>query len=488
MQRRQSSSSRKSDNAPELQLLCSEGLRAVDVVMRFCVIQTCDFLLRHTAYIEGNAMSEDYVALSRQDLYELAWSKPMSDLARDFGISDVALAKRLRKLGVPVPGRGYWARVAAGQTPHRPALARQKGAESDEPAVHVPPPGRPGVMDDDQHANVESDAVCQRINALAVVATTDLRSATAAIKRTARRLKHPDSATFEFERGEKTGPVVDVSVSGQVYDRALLLADTFLRAARDLGWTFAAPAPEKVTADAGVKDASTSVRPAIGQLVVEGEPIGFRIEERMRDLPREPTARELAREKREYWFHAPRVNSVATGSLRLVRVEVEYGRRQSWHDRGSRRIEDKIPDILRSFLDLALELKARRAERERRRREHEESERKRRELETRRQVNAELIAQLETQAGAWYRARVLRAYVRALRRVGSFNVKAGGEPIDFLAWAERYVDAMDPLRSAPRAPELMPEEYNWRASEHAKEELSRLSGHDWAKSWKVAER
>jgi hypothetical protein len=69
------------------------------------------------------------------------------ELARDFGISDVALAKRLRKLGVPVPGRSYWARVAAGQKPHRPALLRQKGSDSEEPAVHVPPPGRPAGME-----------------------------------------------------------------------------------------------------------------------------------------------------------------------------------------------------------------------------------------------------------------------------------------------------------------------------------------------------
>jgi hypothetical protein len=432
-------------------------------------------------------MPDDYIRLSRQDLYELAWSKPMSDLAKDFGISDVALAKRLRKLGVPAPGRGYWARVAAGQTPHRPALPRQKGVESDVPAVHVPPPDRPADMDDD-HANVESDAVRQRINALVVVPTTDLRNAVAAVKRTARRLKHSDAATLAFERGEKTGPIVDMSMSREVTDRALRLADMFLRAAQELGWSFVMPAPEKSTTDSDARDESTSRGPAVGQLVVEGEPIGFRIEERMKDVPREPTAREVAREKREYWYHAPRVNSVATGSLRLVRVEVEYGRRQSWHDRGSRHIEDKIPDILRGFLDLALELKARRAQRERRRREYEEAERKRQALETRRQVNTELIAQLETQAGAWYRARILRAYVRALRRVGSFKVDSGGEPIDFLVWATRYVDAMDPLRSTSRDPDLMPEEYSWRASEHSKGELSRLSGHNWSKSWKLEER
>ena len=91
-------------------------------------------------------------------------------------------------------------------------------------------------------------------------------------------------------------------------------------------------------------------------------------------------------------------------------------RRKSWYDRSRRPVEEQIPDILEGFLALALELKARRAKREREEREREEADRRRRELEARRQANAELIVQPETQAGAWYRARILRAYLRALRR------------------------------------------------------------------------
>jgi hypothetical protein len=44
------------------------------------------------------------VVLTGDDLYELVWSKPMRDLAKDFGISDAGLAKHCRRLGIPVPG------------------------------------------------------------------------------------------------------------------------------------------------------------------------------------------------------------------------------------------------------------------------------------------------------------------------------------------------------------------------------------------------
>src|SRR5437016_8147809 len=86
------------------------------------------------------------LTLSREDLYELVWSKPMRELAKDFGISDVALAKRCRRLGVPVPGRGYWARVDAGQQPYRPQLPKREPQWLDDGALTVGP-SRDGPAD-----------------------------------------------------------------------------------------------------------------------------------------------------------------------------------------------------------------------------------------------------------------------------------------------------------------------------------------------------
>jgi hypothetical protein len=59
---------------------------------------------------------------SRQELYDLVWSTPASKLAPDFGMSDVAIAKRCKKLNVPRPSLGYWTKVAAGQTLPKAAL------------------------------------------------------------------------------------------------------------------------------------------------------------------------------------------------------------------------------------------------------------------------------------------------------------------------------------------------------------------------------
>lgn len=53
----------------------------------------------------------DASKLSRQELYELVWSKPMVHVAKEFGISDVMLGKICRDRQVPRPPRGYWANM-----------------------------------------------------------------------------------------------------------------------------------------------------------------------------------------------------------------------------------------------------------------------------------------------------------------------------------------------------------------------------------------
>jgi len=59
---------------------------------------------------------------SREELFALVWERPAREIARELGISDVALGKLCRKLQVPKPPRGYWAKIAAGRKPRQPPL------------------------------------------------------------------------------------------------------------------------------------------------------------------------------------------------------------------------------------------------------------------------------------------------------------------------------------------------------------------------------
>jgi hypothetical protein len=230
--------------------------------------------------------------------------------------------------------------------------------------------------------------------------------------------------------------------------------------------------------------------------MVAGESIAFRIEERFKEMPREPTAAELAREKREYRYHAPRKTAVATGGLRIVRLDPTSRyfepTRKSWYDRKGRLVETQLIDVLRGFYELAVDIRRRREEAERKAREHEAQERLREALAERRAANAKLIDRLEIQAGAWFRASLMRRYLRALRRaLGTDHLaaKLGQESINFLEWGEHFVNQLDPLHDLPRNPNMMPEKnFYYRADEEALRGLvSRLVGLHWHKSLKLTD-
>jgi hypothetical protein len=52
--------------------------------------------------------------IAREELHQLVWSKPTRIAAKEFGLSDVGLAKICRKLGIEKPPLWLWAKVASG--------------------------------------------------------------------------------------------------------------------------------------------------------------------------------------------------------------------------------------------------------------------------------------------------------------------------------------------------------------------------------------
>jgi hypothetical protein len=65
---------------------------------------------------------QEEVHLTRPELFERVWTEPVSKLAKVWGLSDRGLGKLCGRLKIPVPPRGYWARLEHGQKPRRPDL------------------------------------------------------------------------------------------------------------------------------------------------------------------------------------------------------------------------------------------------------------------------------------------------------------------------------------------------------------------------------
>ncbi len=81
----------------------------------------------------------------REELFHLVWSMPSERVAAKLGISGAALSKRCKKLGIPKPPRGYWARFKG--NPDRPIppmtafqdmlAARLHQKKSIQPGLHL---------------------------------------------------------------------------------------------------------------------------------------------------------------------------------------------------------------------------------------------------------------------------------------------------------------------------------------------------------------
>lgn len=81
--------------------------------------------------------------LSRIQIYELVWSKPIQKLAKEYGFSDVGFSKICRRHNIPLPARGYWAKVSAGIKTSKVPLPNPKT----EGNVYIP--NRKSISDDE---------------------------------------------------------------------------------------------------------------------------------------------------------------------------------------------------------------------------------------------------------------------------------------------------------------------------------------------------
>ncbi|USE81130.1 hypothetical protein NDR89_15530 [Cupriavidus gilardii] len=166
-------------------------------------------------------MAENEVVVSRQQLYDMVWSKPMSRVAEDLSVPHKELRDACRRLGVPCPSSGYWEKVRAGKTMARPTLADFVGIDrlriATQPATSRRPHFRVTVVPADQ-----SDQLHPLVEAIRYAFTSIDLSAS-------------DRGRLRFRR-ETTG--LTCTVSPQQLDRALLLWNCIVRSAEASGLSF----------------------------------------------------------------------------------------------------------------------------------------------------------------------------------------------------------------------------------------------------------
>jgi hypothetical protein len=168
------------------------------------------------------------VILERDALYKRVWSEPMWRLGPNYGISDVALAKICKKMDIPRPWPGYWARKAAGyKVPQPPLPPLKQGIQSSVTLTARPPRQEPG-----QEAAAKIAAEQDEVHLIHVA--DRLVRAHPLVKQAGQLLR----AAKPDEGGLVSGPrdtCLDVRVAKKNLPRALRIVDALLKALNERG-------------------------------------------------------------------------------------------------------------------------------------------------------------------------------------------------------------------------------------------------------------
>lgn len=76
----------------------------------------------------SGAKDRGKLCLSRTALYELVWSKPMTEIARLYGVRNDHVAKACDRHDVPRPPTGHWQKLTYGKPTEQPPLVSDRFA------------------------------------------------------------------------------------------------------------------------------------------------------------------------------------------------------------------------------------------------------------------------------------------------------------------------------------------------------------------------
>ena len=376
-----------------------------------------------------------YVTLryERAKLYEEVWVEAVTTVAKRYGISDVALRKICRKLAVPLPPLGYWAKLAAGKKLPTPPLPKHSGPTeivrqryvSDEP-----------VEPDPEHLVARREFEAQHQNRIVVAETLDRPHALVAT--TERAFRKPKRRN-PGDQPITERPTLAISVSEASLPRALRIMDALIKALEARGMPLhIEPEDKRRTC-----------------LTLQGQVIAIRLAENISRTEREPTEKERQEIKKygstylrdRYSFH--HTGMLKLGILGDYRDELQ----KVVGDGKQQRIEQLLNEFIVKIETEAVRRKRDAEHHERQRLRWEEEARLRREYEEKQRKEMERFKALEEAARNWKRAEDLRAYIaavetKAAREQGSVAVES--DLGQWIVWARQKADWIDPIINVER--------------------------------------
>lgn len=169
--------------------------------------------------------------LTRRNLYELVWSKPMTHIARDYNMTDTGIRKYCKRYDIPTPVSGHWIKLQHNKPVRRKRLP-VKHRSADEPINLIP--AKPRSIEIEQAIEKAKDKQDQIQNVLTVADKLPSNTHVLVRKvRTALRSLKADDHGF-IELNDPMLPQINIGKAS--IQRVLLLMQTLFKYAEKIGY------------------------------------------------------------------------------------------------------------------------------------------------------------------------------------------------------------------------------------------------------------
>ena len=375
-------------------------------------------------------MGDREVVYRRERLYEEVWAEPVEKVAMRYGVSGVALANTCRKLGVPIPPRGHWARIQAGQMIPVPPLPPFAGKNVIRTVLQIP---RKDPLDKDtERILAEEPRRGAPLPSIQVPKTLD--SPHPLVRKTLST--YHDGKVGDYGLLVRTLDSLDLRVGPASLNRALRILDALLKAVENLGG--------KSGCGERVGEYARAKKPTFVELL--GEKVEIAITEKSRRHDHVLTPEEQKEKAKGRYFYAPRYDYNPTGELTFKIMSIGGGScKTEWTETLRRPLESKLGDILEGIRRFAAYRIAERESKARKLAKKETVLSRLAELRGQREKEKHRFEHLENEVGRWNKARCIRAFAEAAQQ-------ARLRDENWTRWALEQADRLDPLVEGPSSP------------------------------------
>jgi hypothetical protein len=399
----------------------------------------------------------------REKLYKEIWAEPMTKVAKRYNVSDVAIKKNCKKLNIPVPGRGHWARVYACEKINTPALPENKGNDKiiiNDYSKRSSNKSSSGKKTDKLKFLKEEQRESIIEYCSAIMVHNELEKPHSLIK---------DTIQYFKSRNDSTKPPVSrvfcIKATEEQKTRVYRILDTMFKAFEYLGYNTVLNAPKS--------QYYGSYEPRVWDNVIkiqlDKDMAQISIKEMQHRVPHIPTEKEIEENKRYSFMKVPEYDIVHNGRLNFI-IDEHIAKRKNWRDGDKHRLENDIGNIILTIMEAINDRKIlrERSEIETIMRKEEEGKRA---ILHKRQANEQIkVNQLISNANDYYQALKVYEYVAAIEKVLSSieNVATIEQIKDHIDWAKQKADWLNPL--VARKDELLGKKHNYVILETIDEE------------------